>query len=357
MFLFRCKLSDFCIFTTNKRYPLQEYMNSKDNLIDIIIPCKNAEPYLKKCLQSIQDQTIKSWKCWIVDDHSTDKSQQMALSFEREDTRFKSLKNMGEGIIDALQTACKQINGQWITRMDADDVMAPDKLEKLSSLLLAHGEGNIACGKVHYFSKEGIGDGYQKYAQWINDTISSKEPYQEMYRECIIPSPSWMMWQSDFNKLGAFQNLQYPEDYDFAFKVYKAQFPIQATNDIVHYWRDYPNRTSRTDPNYADNRFLNLKVQHFLDIDYQSNQTLVLWGAGKKGKLIAKLLQASDINFMWITNNPKKVGLHIYDHLIQSDTTLPNNGQVIIAVAAPKELEWIDSRLKAKRNLRTFYFS
>lgn len=352
-----CKLSEFCIFTINKAWKAVTEMNSTAESIDIIIPCKNAGPFLNQCLESIQKQTIQDWNCWVIDDHSTDDSKQITQAFEAKDYRIKALNNKGRGIIDALQTGISQVKGTFLTRMDADDVMAPNKLETLRSLLRTNGQGCIACGKVQYFSNKKLGEGYQKYETWINEMLQSTHPFQGIYKECIIPSPSWMLWRTDFNAIGGFSQLIYPEDYDFAFKVYKAKFRILHTDDIVHFWRDYPDRTSRTDPNYADNRFLQLKVQHFLDIDYAIDQNLILWGAGKKGKQIAKLLIVENIAFQWISNNPKKIGHNIYHQIIKSDDLLPPNSQVIIAVAAPKEVKSIKEKLANITDLDVYFFA
>ena len=138
-------------------------------------------------------------------------------------------------------------------------------------------------------SSEGIlGDGYQKYQDWLNYLSATGNNFTEIYKECVIPSPSWMMHRGDFDAIGGFKSHIYPEDYDLAFRMYKAAYKVMPCDQVIHRWRDYPTRTSRTDDNYADNRFLNIKVHYFLDIDYRPTQQLVLWGAGKKGKQIAQ---------------------------------------------------------------------
>ena len=87
------------------------------------MPLKNAGKYLAECLESIQKQTISDWELVIVNDHSTDNSIPVVLSFQRNDPRIRLIPNSGNGIIPALQTAFQECTGQYLTRIDADDTM------------------------------------------------------------------------------------------------------------------------------------------------------------------------------------------------------------------------------------------
>jgi hypothetical protein len=100
-------------------------------------------------------------------------------------------------------------------------------------------------------------------------------------------------------------------------------------------WRDYPSRTSRVDVKYAENSFIEIKVKYFLELSYNSNRKLVIWGAGSKGKKIAKLLIERNLSFDWVCNNPNKIGKQIYNQTLKSfeDLMLLKNPQCIISVA------------------------
>lgn len=301
-------------------------------LISIIIPCLNASAYLIECLDSIANQTIIDYECIIIDDGSTDQSQQITQDYALTDGRFVSINNTGSGIISALRTGYARSSGQYITRMDADDVMAPDKL---GQLLAACGPGRVATGQVEYFaSGKTLGDGYRSYAAWLNDNMLSDTPWQGVYRECIVPSPAWMLTRSDLDGIGAFDPDRYPEDYDLCMRMYKAGLKISPTQAVVHHWRDYDDRTSRTDEHYSDNRFIDIKTDYFVDIDLDKARRLVLWGAGRKGKAIAKRLIDKDLAFIWVTTNPKKQGHDIYGQILCNSSVVDNRDQGILAVAS-----------------------
>lgn len=304
-------------------------------LVSILVPFKNTEIYLIDCLQSIINQTYSNWELIIIDDTSTDNSYNIVNNFAEKDSRIQLLKNVGSGIIDALQLAFKTSNGQLITRMDSDDVMQPYKLEVLVNNLLNHGKQHVAIGLVNYFSKDGIKDGYKSYETWLNNLTKTGGNYSEIYKECVIPSPCWMVYREDLITCDAFNPNIYPEDYDLAFRFYKYNYKCIPCDSVLHNWRDYNTRTSRTHIHYAENHFIDLKLRYFLELDYNPNKTLVIWGAGNKGKTIAKKLIEKAIDFEWICDNPNKIGRDIYGKILQPFNHLENtkNSQSIITVA------------------------
>jgi len=319
------------------------------NLISILMPVKNAEPYLQDCLQSICAQTEQYWQLVAVNDHSTDNSLLILNEWAKKDSRIEVYNNPGKGIIEALRMAYTKSKGNLISRMDADDKMAAGKIAALKNALLKHGAGYVAVGLVKYFSADTLGNGYVKYADWLNALTQQANNFTDIYKECVIPSPCWMLYKKDLELCGAFEADVYPEDYDLCFRMYAQNLKVAAVAEILHYWRDYPNRTSRTNDNYADNRFLDLKLYYFLKLDYQPNQTLCLWGAGDKGKYLAKKLNEQNLDFTWLCNNPKKTGHTIYGKTLIGLKDAPaNDAQYIIAVAQKNAAKEIEHFLQAK---------
>ena len=304
-------------------------------LISILTPFKNTEAFLEDCLLSILKQTYSNWELIIIDDGSTDSSYNIVNAFAEKDNRITLLKNSGSGIIEALQLAFKHSKGELITRMDSDDVMLPNKLEVLAKNLLKHGKQHVAVGLVNYFSETGVKDGYKSYETWLNDLTRNGTNYSEIYKECVIPSPCWMIHREDLIVCDAFNPNTYPEDYDLAFRFYKHHYKCIPCDVVLHDWRDYSSRTSRTHVHYAENHFIDLKINYFLELDYNNTKALIVWGAGNKGKTIAKKLIEKNISFEWICDNPKKIGHNIYGKILQPVSFLKTvkNPQCIITVA------------------------
>ena len=314
-------------------------------LISILTPFKNTETFLAECLDSIISQTYTNWELLIVDDASTDNSYDLVNSYSVKDERIKLIKNNGNGIIDALRLAFENSKGEYITRMDSDDVMPKNKLKVLVHSLMRYGKQHVAVGKVNYFSEEGISNGYERYEKWLNDLTQEGANYSEIYKECVIPSPCWMIHRDDLITCDAFNPNIYPEDYDLTFRFYKYGMKCIPCDQVLHHWRDYSTRTSRTHEHYAQNYFLDIKLHYFLELDYDPNRILTVWGAGFKGKHIAKMLKKRKMPFIWICNNPKKIGKHIYKIELHSFKYLNEleNPQSIVTVANERS----QTRIKA----------
>ena len=310
-------------------------------MVSIIIPFKNPLPYFEDCLKSIVNQSYKNLQIILVNDHSTDDSEKLAFKYSIEDSRIELVNNIGKGIVDALNTGSKIARGKYISRMDADDIMTKNKVKVLRSLLEGKKTKHIAVGNVKYFaSKKPMGNGYLKYAKWLNELTYNEKNFKEIYKECTIPSSSWMMLRSDFENIKGFKKLDYPEDYDFLFRVYYNQIKLTTTKEIIHLWRDHPMRTSRNSKDYLFENFISLKIKYLVKNELKTKDELVLWGSGKKGKLVAKKLIENNCSFSWISNNQKKIGVEIYQQKIQSTLLLKKeNKKLVICSISSKDFK------------------
>lgn len=313
-------------------------------MISILVPFKNTSQFIAECLDSILKQTYSNWELIIIDDHSTDESYSIVEGFATRDSRIQLHKNKGSGIIDALQLAYSKSKGNIITRMDSDDIMSLNKLQIMHDDLVNHGKGHISLGLVKYFSEEGINEGFSNYEKWLNALTEKGSNYSEIYKECVIASPCWMIHREDFDNCGAFNSKIYPEDYDLVFRFYKHNIKCIPSSKLLHHWRDYSYRSSRVQNNYAHDMLLKLKLHHFLKLDYNPSKTLVIWGAGHKGKFSTSYFIVHNIDFVWICDNPKKIGKHIYNQELHDFKYLETiqNPQSIITVAnsrAQKEIK------------------
>ena len=315
----------------------------QNSLVSILIPVKNTENFLEECIVSILQQEYKNWEVLAIDDSSTDTSAAILRAYAEKDSRIQVYSNSGSGIIDALRLAYSKSNGDFITRMDSDDIMTTNKLSHMVCSLTEKGTGHLATGKVYYFAKDGISNGYTRYETWLNDLTEKGDNFNEIYKECVIPSPCWMVHKKDFDDCGAFFSNRYPEDYDLAFRFYEKGLKVIPCSQTLHHWRDYSTRTSRTSEHYATNYFIDLKMYHFLQLDYNPNRPLALWGAGNKGKDIAKILNRKNIPFSWHCDNPKKIGKTIYENILQHFNTIADldSPQCLITVANEKQQEEI----------------
>jgi glycosyltransferase involved in cell wall biosynthesis len=331
-------------------------------LVSILIPAKNESAFLEDCLLSIQNQSYENWEVIVVDDHSTDNTFEIIEKFSSTDKRFKGLTNEGNGIIEALRTAYKKASGEYISRMDADDLMTKNRVEGLLNNLLDNRQGYLAVGQVNYFSETRLGDGFKRYEEWLNDLTSKGNNFRDIYKECVIPSPCWMIHRKDLDAVNAFDENRYPEDYDLAFRFYEAGYKTVPCDEVLHKWRDYSTRSSRTDKNYADHTFTEIKTYYFFKSHREIDKELVIIGAGNRGKKLSKHLTGLNESFLWVDYNPNKIGKDIYDIRIHSIDKI--NGiedkQFIITISnddAKKELSKTFEKANLKEMQDFFFFA
>ena len=107
----------------------------KRPLISVIVPCYNVERYLKKCVDSILNQTYKNLEIWLVDDGSPDNCGKICDELLKKDDRIKVIHKENGGLSDARNVAIDQATGEWITFVDSDDYVAVDYVETLYNLV------------------------------------------------------------------------------------------------------------------------------------------------------------------------------------------------------------------------------
>jgi len=104
--------------------------------VSVIIPVYNAEKYIKEAVDSVLGQTYRDLEIIIVDDGSTDDTGKILDSYD--DARIRVVRQENQGVVRALNKAINTARGEYIVRMDADDISLPERVEKEVRFLDAH---------------------------------------------------------------------------------------------------------------------------------------------------------------------------------------------------------------------------
>lgn len=113
-------------------------MFREENLVSIIMPSYNTASYIKESIQSVLNQTYTNWELIIVDDCSTDETEEVLAKIT--DSRIKYLKNEeNSGAAISRNKALREARGQWIAFLDSDDLWMSDKLEKQINFMKNNG--------------------------------------------------------------------------------------------------------------------------------------------------------------------------------------------------------------------------
>ena len=110
-----------------------------DGLVSIIMPSWNTGRFIAESIESVLAQTYTNWELLIVDDCSTDNTDEVVKPF-LEDKRIKYFKNeKNSGAALSRNRAMREAQGEWIAFLDSDDLWMPEKLEKQIAFMNEHG--------------------------------------------------------------------------------------------------------------------------------------------------------------------------------------------------------------------------
>ena len=112
--------------------------------ISIIIPMYGVEKYLRRCLDSVQNQTFTDWQAICVNDGSPDKSGEIAKEYAKKDKRFVVIDKENGGLSDARNVGMAHADGEYILFLDSDDFIHPQTLEIAYSLALRDGSDIVS---------------------------------------------------------------------------------------------------------------------------------------------------------------------------------------------------------------------
>ena len=123
-------------------------------IVTVLMPVYNAEKYLAEAINSILNQTFTNYELLIINDGSTDKSEEIILKYS--DKRIRYIKNdKNIRLVATLNKGIELAKGKYIARMDADDISVPTRLEKQITLL-ENNEDIGVCGSFLYVFGENI---------------------------------------------------------------------------------------------------------------------------------------------------------------------------------------------------------
>ncbi len=155
---------------TYARWSLKNLL-TKRVLVSVVIPVYNAKPYLRECLESLKNQTLKNIEIICVNDGSTDESLDILRKYEMQDKRIKVIDKPNTGAGDCRNVGMKQAKGQYLLFLDADDIFAQSLCEK-------------ACFQIMKDKADICFFGAQRF----NMKTYEKEPMGWVFREEMFPA-------------------------------------------------------------------------------------------------------------------------------------------------------------------------
>ncbi|HIA47707.1 MAG TPA: glycosyltransferase [Candidatus Hydrogenedentes bacterium] len=317
-------------------------------LISIVMPCWNSVDTLPECLDSILVQSYSEWEMIAVNDGSKDRTEEVLESYAQRDSRIRVLSLAHLGIVKAPMHGVELASGEYLCRMDSDDIANPERLTRQAGYLQSNPEIALCGSRVSHTGIE-AGEGRLRYFEWINAILEPEEVLRELFVECPIPHPASMMRREAFDAVGGYLDFGWAEDYDLIMRFAEAGFGMANVDAELLWWRHSEGRISMNDARYSPKQFRNLKRHYLAKMYLDSRLEYYQWGAGEVGK--TWLREWGDRRPEAVVDiAPRKIGKTIHGTLViaPDDLPKPGNGFTVVAVGAPgarEEIrEWFVSR-------------
>lgn len=178
----------------NRLPQARKMMQNKDKLVSIITPLYNGGRYVKETIMSVQKQTYENWEMIIVDDGSTDDSQEIVLQIAAQDARiryYKNEKNMG--VADTRNKAIALAQGRYIAFLDSDDLWKKDKLERQISYMESK-QAAFCYTACEVIDAEGNATGIQRH-------VPEQVSYKQLLRGNVIPCLTVVLDSTKFSSI------------------------------------------------------------------------------------------------------------------------------------------------------------
>lgn len=266
-----------------------------NKIISIIIPVYNAEENLKRCLESVTNQTYSNIEILIINDGSTDTTIKICEEYAKKDKRIRIINKKNEGVSIARNTGIKNAGGDYLLFIDSDDWIELQTCEELNKIVSKCDYDSI-CFRNTFHNEHTVKKDFWKERK-EKDIVKSL--FYEIENENSSISSAVYIWNKLYNKESIIKNkiyfdeeLKYGEDLLFNYAFFSENKKVYYLDKLLYNY--YINNTSVThkyDKNFAHQQLLlleklksKLKKDEKLDYYY--------WSV----KIIEKTLDAGFMN-------------------------------------------------------------
>ena len=180
--------------------------------ITVLMPAFNAAPYISQAIESVLQQTFEDFELIIVNDGSTDTTEEIINSYN--DPRIRLMSQSNKGVAEALNTGLMAAKGKYIARVDADDICMPERLQIQYEFFQKNPEYVLVASDVDYmdeqgnfvfklyntdfgYSNEDIKNRFFNYCPFIHSSVMYKtEPIRAVggYNKNAIAFEDYFLW-------------------------------------------------------------------------------------------------------------------------------------------------------------------
>jgi glycosyltransferase involved in cell wall biosynthesis len=186
--------------------------------ISVVMSVYNGEDFLAEAIESVLNQTYKDFEFIIVDDGSTDSTPKILAKYQALDPRIVIDSHENMGLAVSLNRAIDMAKGEWIARIDADDIMMPNRLEEQLRFIEANPEVDVVATWVYYINEHSK---VFKLFDFPKDLVTweDNQRYFKENKGVGIIHPSVMYFKASLLKTGGYRDVNPSQDTDLWFRM------------------------------------------------------------------------------------------------------------------------------------------
>ncbi|MBR5553536.1 MAG: glycosyltransferase family 2 protein [Clostridia bacterium] len=207
-------------------------MTQEQETISVIIPIYKTEDYLRRCLDSVVNQTYKKLEIILVDDGSPDKSGEICDEYAQKDNRIKVIHKENGGVSSARNAALDIACGEYVTFVDSDDYIHPEACAILFNAAKETSSDVVVCGFINVFADKHVKNDYAEIKTLENNAI-----LQEYVMDKIRPEAcAKLIRKSVIGEIRFDTNFTCGEDLLFNYYIFKRSSKACVLDKCLYYY-------------------------------------------------------------------------------------------------------------------------
>ncbi len=258
---------------------------------------------------------------------------------------MRVVRGEGRGLVAALNLGLSHCRGELIARMDADDLVEPDRLRLQAEALAEDGSLGAVGSLVRCFPAP-LSPGLARLEDWLNATVTAEQCRNGRFIEAPLVHPSTTFRREALS--GGWEDQGWAEDWDLLMRLCEEGWQLAKVPAVLLHWRDSPERLTRTGAAYREERMFRLRA-HYLARGPLRGRAFDLWGAGPTGKRLARELEGHGLRpRAFYDVDARKQLARGRPVLSERDLPPPGEALMICAVGAAGAREEIRAVLEAR---------
>jgi len=265
----------------------------KSPMISVVMAVYNGKKFLAEAIESILNQTWTDFEFIIVNDGSRDNSLKIINRYAKKDSRIVVISRKNMGLVQSLNEGIAIAKGEYLARIDADDIALPTRFEKQVEFLKNHPDISILGTFIKPFGDSAVKD-LVVCENWFNPSLNPENVEATFLDRAAICHPS-IMGRTELFKSMQYRDKYYcAEDYDLWLRSLKAGYKIWVLDEILLRYRIHKKSKTNTDaaiPEKTLNEVMNIKLDYFVERFDEEKPNCLIWGGGSGGERLLKALQ------------------------------------------------------------------